>query len=383
MQATMANKALRRGQGSIYLALTAFAVSANAVPPLLSTIARDLALPPWALGAAITLQFSAFAAVSFLGERIRRRFGLSLKAMIAIGLALVSLALLSAPLVLGSMAAILPWMLVLGSAGGLVETSSSVLLAGPPGDESSKPLCLSQAFYAIGAFGAPLAAKACMEGSGGWKAAFAFIVAALYLLSYRGIAADPEELGSEARATRGGARAALLFGALILTYVVAESLSGSWMPFMLEELRGMDAPRAAFLSSLFWLGMILGRLATAALPRRWGMIPALAAGSAAAALCALLLGAGGRGAALAAFGFCMGPIWPVTVKVASVALGSASRAGAVIATGGLGAAIGPLVGSLLVGEGLSRYYFAVLSALCILLPCIAAAALSAGRKGEA
>jgi fucose permease len=382
-------KVLHRGQGCIYLTLTAFAVSANAVPPLLSTIARDLALPPWTIGACITLQFSAFAAISFLGEKIRRRFDISLKTLITIGLVLVSLALISAPLILTGIASILPWILVLGCAGGLVETSSSVLLAGPPDDESSKPLCLSQAFYAIGAFGAPVAAKACMEGSGGWKVAFllfgafALLVAILYILSYRGLAPDPSEPHPDARASRSAVGVALFFAALIFVYVVAESLSGSWMPFMLEELRGLDAPRAASLSSLFWLGMVLGRLAIVVLPKRLGMAPALVAGSVAGALCALLLGVGGQGATLVAFGFCMGPIWPVTVKVASAALGSASRAGAVIATGGLGAAIGPLVGSLLVGEGLTRYYFCVLSALCILVPCIVAAALSAGKKGEA
>jgi Fucose permease len=376
-------------QGYIYLALTAFAVSANAVPPLLSTLARDLSLPPWTIGVSITLQFGAFSAISFLGGKIQKRFRISLKTMIAIGLVVVGLALLSAPLVLRTIASVLAWTFVLGCAGGLVETSCSVLLAGSPDEETSKPLCLSQAFYAIGAFGAPVIAKACIERAGGWKASFLFfgafasLVAILYIRSYGAVEADPSGLNPDSSASKSALNVSILFASLIFVYVVAESLCGSWVPFMFEKLRGLDAPRAALLSSLFWLGMIVGRLATAALPTRWGMAPALVVGSAGAVICSLVLGEGGRGAALAALGVCMGPIWPVAVKIASVAFGSASRAGFVIAAGGLGAAIGPLVGSLLVAEGLSRYYFIILSALCILMPCIVAAALSAGKKGQA
>ncbi len=386
------------GLASIYLSLSAFAVSANAVPPLLSTISRDLLLPPWILGATITLQFSAFAGVSFFGEKLRSRLRLSLKAMVSVGLFVLGLALLAAPFALISLATILPWIFLLGCAGGLVETSSSLLLAGGHDEASSKPLCLSQAFYAIGAFAAPIAAQACLALIGGWKitflvfGAFSTAIAFAFTASNRsapnlgsisGIAASPASRVRAAEKDRRGYGLATLFAILIFVYVVGESFCGSWMPFMLEKLRGLQPREAASASSLLWLGMILGRLSILILPDNWGLSPALAACSILAAASTLLLSAGGPIFGLGLLGFFMGPIWPIAVKIASSTLRSESLTAAVIAAGGLGAAIGPLLGSVLVGGGLARSYFMVLSTLSLIVPGIVPVALASGKKGEA
>jgi fucose permease len=73
---------------------------------------------------------------------------------------------------------------------------------------------------------------------------------------------------------------------------------------------------------------------------------------------------------LAALGFAMGPIWPAAVRMAAAALRSDALTASVLAAGGLGAAAGPLLGSLFLAGGRAPCYFPAILGLCLSVAAI-------------
>ena len=363
----------------LYVTLAAFAVSANAVPPLLSTLAAKLSLPAWTLGVGMTLQYVFFFAISWLGGLFTARRGIRHHVIILTGLCVLSLALALAPVLLSSLPAILLWMCVLGLAGGSVETFASISLTADAHSASSKPLCISQAFYSIGAFVAPQAASLFLGRPGGWKPA-CLVLAALALsmtLFFTVFGREParatvavksaNKTGARDDAATARGNSVLSFRALLFAYVMVEALCASWLPYMLENRRGFGAGEAASTASFYWLGMIAGRMAVTLLPDRLTLRPALIVSSLLAVMAAftVFMFPGSSLIPLAVLGFAMGPIWPITVRMAAATLRSDSLTASVIAVGGLGAAAGPLFGSLLLAWGLAHLYFPALALFCL------------------
>ncbi|MFZ4614942.1 MAG: MFS transporter [Rectinemataceae bacterium] len=385
-----------------YVSLTAFAISANAVPPLISTLAEELHFQAWALGTGIIIQFLSFAAISWLGGALVERLGIAPRMVVLAGLILLSLSLLFAPLVIGALIAIFLWMAFLGFAGGMVETFASLSLTQGSNEGSCKPICISQVVYAIGALVAPVVVGASIARGGGWKPVFmilgalATLVTLGYVLFDRGpqlpsaVPAPPiDNLDHDRNGPSGSAQAssgaAWVFRAIILVYVIGEALCMSWMPYMLETLRGLKPETVAFAFGLFWIGMIAGRAAVVFLPDRLTLRPTLVVSSILAALAAIVLLAAPHIylPALMLLGMAMGPVWPVTVKMAAAELQRPSLISSVIAIGGLGAALGPLIGSLLLAKGFAGYYFGILSSIffCVAV-IIAASPVLKGRTAK-
>jgi fucose permease len=270
-------------------------------------------------------------------------------------------------------------MCVLGLAGGSVETFASISLTADAHSASSKPLCISQAFYSIGAFVAPQAASLFLGRPGGWKPAF-LVLAALALsmtLFFTVFGREParatvavksaNKTGARDDAATARGNSVLSFRALLFAYVMVEALCASWLPYMLENRRGFGAGEAASTASFYWLGMIAGRMAVTLLPDRLTLRPALIVSSLLAVMAAftVFMFPGSSLIPLAVLGFAMGPIWPITVRMAAATLRSDSLTASVIAVGGLGAAAGPLFGSLLLAWGLAHLYFPALALFCL------------------
>jgi len=349
----------------LYVSLAVFAISANAVPPLISTMSLELAVPARTLGTGIAVQYLSFAAMSWLGGAFAERRRIAARSMVLAA----------------------------------VETFASIGLTAGNGGGSSKPLCFSQAIYSSGAILAPMVAGFCIVLGGGWKVTFAIFgavaSAVTIAIAFSGrfqragteVSASEggmhaEDAGPSAGAKRERPSAVWLHRALMFAYTIGEGLCVSWMPFMLETLRGMEAAAAAEAAALFWAGMVAGRMAIVFLPDRLTLRPALVLSSSLASLAAAILVAV-PALSLPAFvllGVAMGPIWPVVVGVAASELRAQSQLSSVIAVGGLGAAMGPFIGSLFLKEGLSRYYFSALAAmfLCVVAIMVAGAV----RKGR-
>ena len=132
----------------IFLSLTAFAISGNVIPPLITTIANEIAANYTSFGYIIMLQFLSFFIAGIVGGWISERYSVNIRSFVLIGLLLVGLALL-----VGAKLAKLQWFIIwaipLGFGGGLVETFGTVLVSVHEKPNSSKLLNLSQVFFCL------------------------------------------------------------------------------------------------------------------------------------------------------------------------------------------------------------------------------------------
>jgi fucose permease len=374
---------------SLFLTLAAFAISANAVAPLISTLSGSLGVPASSFGLLITLQFAVFAAVSFAGGVIKERLRLSNYHLVSAGLAIIAAAFFVAAAALHSLAALVIWVVPLGIAGSAVETFSSIEISTLSRPGSSRNLCLSQVFYSIGAFAAPQLVYV-MLGSGlSWKMAFVIfglfsaVVFALFLghnlprgsFAAAGPAAAPS---AEAVRARGAVLPAMML--LMLVAVMLESASASWLSYVFEVQEALTARDAALVLALFWVGMLAGRFSIALLPVRLALWPALGASAvgvlAVTASLAFVPQVAARHVLVVLLGFFLGPMWPVIVMTSTSTFQSEKLTSAVIGVGAMGFAAGPLVGSFLLGLGWIRRFFLVHLGLGLL---VAASCLIAWR----
>jgi fucose permease len=380
---------------SYFITLAAFAVSANAVAPLISTLSAGLGVPPSRFGWLLTLQYAVFALTSFGGGALKERLRLSNSHMITAGLVVISAAFFAGVAPLRSPLALFLWVVPLGIAGSAVETFSSIEISRLGRQGSSKAISLSQGFYSVGAFAAPYLVYLVLGAGLPWRrvllviGCFSTAVLAFFLVFHarRGsfAAAGPAPAPPrEAVRSRGTLVALLLL--LMLAETLLESFAASWTAYAFE-VGGMSARDASLALVLFWVGMAASRFSVAALPARWTVRPLMAASAAgvlAAAACLFALPwLPARLAAVCLLGLLLGPLWPVIVVTASSTFRSDALTSAVIGMGAAGYALGPLAGSLALRLGLARQLFGVhLLLACLVGLCFLAFRLHA-RGGAA
>ena len=162
---------------ALFVTLSAFAVSANAVAPLISTLAERFGLPASRFGIFLALQFVSFSVASFVGGFVKEKLRLTNNHLVAAGLVIITACFLLAPALLRSAVAIAAWIIPLGLAGGAVETFSSIEISALSTSGSSKNLCVSQGFYSIGAIAAPQVVYLCFGAGLGWESTFVVFTA--------------------------------------------------------------------------------------------------------------------------------------------------------------------------------------------------------------
>jgi fucose permease len=380
---------------SLFFTLSAFAISANAVPPLISTLAASFGVEASNFGFFITLQFVSFSLASFVGGWLKEKLRLTNWHLVTAGLILIVAAFFAGTVLLRSALSLVLWVVPLGLAGGAVETFSSIEISARS-HGSSKNLCLSQVFYSLGAFAAPQLVYLCFGAGLGWQAtfllfgAFSAAVSLFFVLTgaRRGaFRASPQAEGPRAQGDGGRSRVFLFLLLLMLFYVTLESLSAAWLSYIFESHYRLDARLAAVALMLFWVGMLVGRFYIVFLPARWTLWRSLwisSLGIVAAGLLLTLVDLRvARYAGVLLMGAACGPMWPVIVMTTSVTCGSERRTSAVIGLGAIGFASGPLLGSLLLKAGLEAHFFRLelaLGALVLVLFLLAAASRRAGEK---
>ena len=124
---------------SLFFTLSAFAISANAVPPLISTLAEGFGVGASNFGFFITLQFVFFSLASFVGGWVKERLRLTNWHLVTAGLILIVAAFFAGTVLLRSALSLVLWVVPLGLAGGAVETFSSIEIsaASDPGSRLS------------------------------------------------------------------------------------------------------------------------------------------------------------------------------------------------------------------------------------------------------
>jgi fucose permease len=370
---------------SLFITLAAFAVSGNAVAPLISTLSASIGVPASSFGYIITLQFMAFALASFLGGAIKERLRLSNFHLVSAGLLIISVSFFLGALVLRSAAALILWVAPLGLAGGFVETFSSVQISRLSRAGSSKNLCLSQVFYTIGALAAPQIVYIIFGAGLNWRSAFVIFglfttsVCVFFLLFNLRRGGFGQQKDAPAGAAPAGAAPAVpvrgsifsLLVLLMLSVVLLESFSASWLAYIFELRYALTARDASLILVLFWAGVMTGRLLVLLLPVRWTLWPTLVVSAVALLIAAVCLAAvhslRAQHVFVALLGVFLGPLWPAIVMTSSSTFASEKSTSNIIGIGALGFGSGPLLGPLVLGMHWTAHFFLVHLALAALI----------------
>ncbi len=383
---------------SVLLTLTAFALAANALPPLATTMAQQFAIPYDAFGYIFMLQYLCFSCASLAGGYVQHCFGISNRVLVLGGVLSTALLLMAGNL-LSSFLWVVFWIIPLGFAGGLTETFSSIMVAEFEQEHSSRLMNLSQVFYCAGAIVAPQLIAILLEIQRSWSTTFFFLglcvlgIGVVFMIfnrpalspAFSSALPHPEEsspppIGMALRRDR----LFYVMASLLFLYVVIEISSASWIAAYFEKIFHLSAGVAARRLSLFWVGLILGRSAMVIAPARLTLWPALIGGTVGMCVGNTLLVLS-RSDAIAAgavliYGIAAGPVWPVIVTLSQHIRRSARFTSGVIGIGALGAALGPFLSSLVIRSFGLPWFFPFLALSSLLLLVLILLAKSVVRK---
>ena len=362
-----------------FLTLTAFAVSANVVPPLITTIADEMAVDYTSFGYIVMFQFLSFFIAGIFGGWICEHRNVNSQVLILTGLLIIA-----ATLLVGSMITSLRWFIIwaipLGIGGGLVEIFGSTLVADYEKPHSSKLLNLSQVFFCLGAIFAPQIVAVLLYTKVQWEYIFIlfgllvlFIALFFFLLTRKvsNVVVHHPRPMSSVSAPLLTDPLFLLLGATLLVYVTFESLIACWVSVYFEKRLLCPVHFSALRLSIYWAGIVSGRLAVTIIPRRFTLWPVMFVGigimCATAFLASFVLTP-----SLATFlvfltGFGAGPIWPATVAVCRTARNRPRFTSSVIAVGAIGVMLGSGLGALIFKFFDFSIFFPFVVSGCIML----------------
>lgn len=382
---------------SLFLALAAFAISANTVPPLISTMVETTGIKAPNFGFFIFIQYVAFSVIAFTGSSLKNKLGLSNYFVVTIGLMAITTSLTLGGVLLNSYLAILIWVIPLGLSGGAVEVFASVELSNLSDVNSSKNLCMSQVFYSLGAFTAPQMVYFCFDFGIKWESIFfvfsllSFLVLLFFLWANRyRLKIEPVSNKSKQQTEvifpkpENGQYLFIIFLLIMTCYVIIESLSAAWLAYTFEQKFQLTTKEAALVLASFWGGMILSRLIIVMLPTRLTLWPALLVSTVLLLLATTIIlltpGYTASFVAVAIMGISAGPIWPVVVMMSSSIFRSEKKTAGIIGMGALGFAMGPLIGAFIFNTGSILVFHYTQTLLATVVVILTYVAYFLGRK---
>ena len=327
---------------------------------------------------------------------VTARIGLRAGVVLGVSLMAAGALLLAIATWLHSFFALLPSVFVIASGITFLQVAANPLAAVEGGlSTTTGNLTFAQGFNSLGTVAAPLVAAAAFLGAAadplepvGWLfGAISLSLLALAIAVYSQFASiAPEPAGAPdgppVRLTRFERQRLVAGVAALFVYVGAEVAISATLVNLLEADGMLAAGRtaSALLTSIFWIGMMLGRFASVPLLTRYDRRAILAlAALGSALLCAIAGFAQGTVAAMAilASGLFAGLQFPTIFAIASADLEPRARAKAAgwLCTGIVGGGIVPL----LYGEIADR--FSIETALVVPALCFAFIAFFATRYG--
>jgi fucose permease len=328
------------------------------------SVRATFGLPLDALGALLLTSTSGYVLSSFLSGRILAR--------VTVGTLLAASCLLTATALLGYAVAPAWWvMVVLGSLAGLgagaIDAGINTYVAT---NHSARTLNFLHAFYGLGTTSGPLILTSILAAGLPWQRGYAIVGVAQLVLAGAFTATRsswPRAESSPARAARSPSAIATLrlrgtqLGIVaFFAYVGIEAAAGAWTFTLLAEGRGVDMSAAGTIVSLFWGGLMAGRVLAAA--TRLGARPhALLRVCAVAVLGSAALLAANAGhrldvVAAAMLGCACGPIFPSLIATTPARVGGDHAANAIgfqVAAAAVGQSLLPaLIGTLADAHGL-------------------------------
>lgn len=387
----MLNTVRRTG---LVISLAGFAISVNTLPALVTWFSTRFGIPVASFGIIFLLQYGAFTLCSMTVGRLHASHRLPLYGIVLGSLAVSSICLFFIGMLPGFYTLVIA-MIIIGGAGGLVESIGTMLLTSSEG--SNRMLYTSQFFYALGAFLAPsfvgflLNLGATVPTIGRLVGLFSLAIGTLvWLLVYqpwgnrgREIESLDSEISDHGSATeidresltanRVSIKVFPLLFFTMVSYVLIESAVGNWFAVYVYEALSFTRADASFTLSLFWIGLGISRLFSMIfiikdhpkiLLRHMGLMLV--------AVLLMLLPIVGQARALLFFaifllGFGCGPIWPLLIEYCSRIFAQEHLLMYLVGAGSIGALLGPIVTSSLFSLiGIDRMHILILTYVVIM-----------------
>ncbi|MEW5816793.1 MAG: MFS transporter [Spirochaetota bacterium] len=371
---------------SVLITLVAFAISANALPPLATTISSNLNVPYETFGYVFMLQFIFFTVAAFLGGWLAERFKIRPRDFVLIGLLGLTLDFAVGSL-LPAMAWFFLWIIPMGFSGGLVETFGSLIITDYDKPGSTKMINLSQAFYCLGAILAPQLVSLMLQLQLNWRIFFLIfggsilLIDFIFLFIYKPFL-ECKEYDPRINAPREKPdipmktsplnlfylfqnKLFFLLTSSMFLYAGIESSFACWIAVYFEKALYLNTGSAALRLGFFWGGLIIGRLAVLVLPEKFTLWPVMLSGT--VGLVAGCLALSFQRSAVAATllilltGLLIGPVWSAIVSLCRHLFASLQFTSGVIGIGALGASLGPLLSSLIIRYLGLRFFFPFLA----------------------
>ncbi len=373
-----------------FLAFLHLGLTVAALGPAMPFLARSTASTLGAISSVFVAQNLGYMLGSFFGGRLYDRLPGTRLASGAVWAMIPALALLPlAP----SLALLLVVVAALGLMQGVMDVGGNILILWTPPQGRGRRMNALHLFFGAGAALCLLIMAQAVRLSGGisweyWSLAILGLPVALFLLRLPPVRG--RHVSTSTSADRSWPLGVLLMCALIFLVVAAEAGFGAWIYTYAVTRRLADTVSAAYLTSVFWGGFTLGRLAATLLAARlkpFHMILICLLGCLAGVF--VLLAWPGQTAVLwagtAAFGLFIGPLFAGIFNLAGDSMTLTGRITGLFLVGTSlgGLALPWLIGQMFEPLGPGSMPVSLAIALAAALLCCALFRLAAGRRGRA
>ncbi|MGC9396847.1 MAG: MFS transporter [Anaerolineae bacterium] len=256
-------------------AFVALGLATAALGPTLTDLARNTRAPLSQISYGFTATALGYLLGSFLGGRLYdRRSGNPVMGTMLLLIAL-SMALIPLIRVLWMLIGLL---LLLGMFEGALDVGGNTLLVWLHGEKVGPYMNALHFFFGVGAFLSPLIIARVLAASGGvtwayWILALLIAPVAVAVLRLPSPSSSAEadnapDAPPVAGARRTSARLVVLIALFFFLYVGSETSFGGWIATYAKAAGLGDAATAAYLTSVFWGALTLGRLLSIPLAAR-------------------------------------------------------------------------------------------------------------------
>lgn len=379
----------RRLTGLAYACLLTVGIHAGWIGPFLAEISHTLRVPIDDAGLVVSAGATGYFVALLVAGALSHRF--SAQAILIFAMALMAAGLLGLARAAG-LPALLGAGVLIGIGNGSVDVAANALVVDLNRERTAAALNYLHVLFGVGALLGPLiVGLALAQAISYW---WIFLAGALLsTLVAAGLAIAPE-VAVRVPTTSGDGFLAMLahpivwvIGGVLFLYVGGEVGIGAWLFLYLRSAADLGATVASWGVSLYWLGLIVGRLSGGRLAHR---IPAreitmLVASISALALIGLIAAPRWHGlAALMVFliGFGYGPIFPNMVAVGAARFPAqvGKMSSLVIAGGALGGILVPWIMGRAVATTSERAAMQGALAVTVAMALLSVLGLRGGRE---
>ena len=374
----------------IIISLSGFSIVVNTLPSLVTWFSSSLNISFSIFSLVFAFQYASFTIFSVIIGKLSssKHLNLPLILLVALFISSITIGLIGYA---WSFIALIVSMIVVGGAGGSVESIGTTLLAHE--SQNKNFIYFSQFFYALGAFVAPLIISILLSKDtaipsitlivGAFSVVIGLLVAFLLFGNKSKInRSKPTEEIPSSKIVRTSVQPKGVFAGIFLAmifYVIIESSISSWLPSYFESSLDFNPSQASALLSSYWAGLMVARLWYSFYQKK-GIQPFLIAHGIVMLLSVLVLFLFRiQHSYLLIITSCFvigvgcGPIWPLLIEYCSKLFDQQHYIMYLVAGGSFGALIGPSLTALIFDQiGMELFLLIIFFYALILLSLIMA-----------